>query len=186
MQEKERTTLVSAPASEPITPAEAKEFCRVDLSLEDDLFATLIQDARERAERVTSRQIITASWKLILDWFPCEVRLPKPPLQSITSIVYVDGNGDSQTLAASRYQVDTAGEPGRVMPAVGYSWPGTRTQYNAVEITFVAGYGAAAAVPAGLKRALLNAVAHCYDRRGEAVDEEWLDSLFFPYWCGSY
>ncbi len=135
------TTLIIAPAVEPVTLAEAKLHLRVDHSDEDALISSLISAARRYAETFTGRQIITATWELTLDAFPWIIEPPHPLLQSITSIVYVDVDGVSQTLDASIYQVDITSTPGRVKPAFGEVWPGTRSQFNAVTVTYVAGYG---------------------------------------------
>ena len=81
--------------------------------------------------------------------------LPRPPLVSVSSITYVDPNGVAQTWSSSLYTVDApAGDyadTGRIFPNYGEIYPIARQQPGAVTITFVAGYGAAAAVPAALK-----------------------------------
>jgi hypothetical protein len=69
-----------------------------------------------------------------------EIFLPKPPLVTVNSIKYIDQNGVQQTLATDQYLVDTVSEPGRVTPAYGTSWPSTREQANAVEVSFNCGY----------------------------------------------
>jgi hypothetical protein len=68
------------------------------------------------------------------------IRIPRPPLQSIGSIAYIDTAGVQQTLNPSLYVVDDISEPGRISPAYGKVWPTTLTQINAVTITFVAGW----------------------------------------------
>ncbi len=64
--------LVSAPAVEPITLAQAKEWLRVDAgdSSQDSTLSDLITGAREVAELKTGRQLITATWNQTLDRFP--------------------------------------------------------------------------------------------------------------------
>ena len=76
------------------------------------------------------------------------LHIPLPPLQSITSITYLDAAGSLQTLAPSAYRVDAVSTPGRVTPAYGTTWPATYPVTNAVVIRFKAGFGdTAAAVP---------------------------------------
>ena len=55
------------------------------------------------------------------------IKIAKWPLSSVTSIAYLDADGDSQTLSASKYIVDAANIPGRIKPAFGEVWPTTRT-----------------------------------------------------------
>lgn len=182
-----KTALLTGPTEEPVTLEHAKRFIRVEHDMDDVDIAMLIKDARERAERVTQRQLVTATWGLYLNWFPDCIRVPYPPLQSVASITYIDTDGDTQTLASSVYQVDNKSEPGIITTAQGQVWPSVYTStVNVVTINFVAGYGNAADVPAGLRQRILNAVAHCYTKRAEGVDEDYLDRLFLPWWTGEY
>jgi len=96
------------------------------------------------------------------------IRLPKPPLQSVTSIIYDDMNGVATTLSSTLYRVDTDSEPARLTPAYGQIWPIVRAQTGAVRILYVAGYGAASAVPDPIKHAIRLLVGHWYLNR-EAV-----------------
>lgn len=160
--------LTSAPATEPITTAEAKTYCRVDVSTHDTLIGLLVTAARQQAEARLRRQIVTATWKLRLDAFPIgsdPIEVPRPPLSSVSSIAYVDTDGATQTWSSSEYQVDAYTHPGRIVPAYGYSYPATRPQMNAVTVTFVAGYGAAASVPELLKTALKAMVCDWFENR---------------------
>ena len=110
----------------------------------DELLLRLVSTASDMAERLTGRAWTTQTWVLTLDRFPYSdeaIVLPRPPLQSITSIQYVDSDGATQTWDSSNYRVDDQGSPGRVTLAYGESWPTTRDVTNAVTITYVAGYG---------------------------------------------
>lgn len=85
-----------------------------------------------------------------------EIYCPRAPLQSVTSIKYWDQDGTQQTLSPSAYLVDTYSEPGRIVPAPGTAWPATQNRINAVEVAFVAGYGADGSfVPMGIKHWML-------------------------------
>src|SRR4051812_5379357 len=119
-------SLVTGPAVEPITLFEARRQVKAPADVSDDgLIADLIVAARDRAEAVTGRQLILASWDLRLDsvddvrdW--CAVQIPRPPLLSITSIEYIDMSGATQTWASTNYQVDAPAGPfarhGRILP----------------------------------------------------------------------
>jgi len=165
-------TQTGAPAVEPITTAEAKSQAHVSTAADNDYIDTLIAASREQCEIEQRRAYITQTWELRLDCFPSEIEVPKPPLQSVTSIQYVDTAGDTQTLDSSGYQVSTDSLPGRIMPAVDSSWPTTReSTYDAVIVTFVAGFGDAASdVPANVKLAVKVLVAHWYRLREPVVE----------------
>jgi uncharacterized phiE125 gp8 family phage protein len=92
------------PAELPITLADARAQCRVTSTSEDARLLAMIYAATEWGENLTARRLITQTWDLYLDAFPCdEIRAPYAPLRSVTSISYVDLAGVTQTLATSEY-----------------------------------------------------------------------------------
>lgn len=130
----------------------------------DPQIAMLITAARQEAEKELHRYLITQTLDLYLDAFPCgrDETINLPPLQSVTAITYTDTDGTTQTLAADLYTVDATSIPARITSAYGQSWPSTRDQANAVKVRFVAGYGAAAAVPAAVKAWMLCRIAQMH------------------------
>lgn len=62
--------LITPPAVEPVTLAEAKAHLRVSIPDDDTLIAVLISAARQNAENYMNRQIITATWEVTFDAFP--------------------------------------------------------------------------------------------------------------------
>jgi uncharacterized phiE125 gp8 family phage protein len=166
--------LVTAPSEEPISRTEAKAHLRVTHTAEDTLIDSLIVAARGYAEQFLGRQLVTATWDLKLPTFPvmpCPLLIPRPPLQSVTSITYTDDQGQAQTLSSDDYIVETANVQGRIWPAYDEDWPTTRLGLpDQVVIRFVAGYGAASTVPTTIKQALLLLVGHWYEHR-EAVSD---------------
>lgn len=159
------------PTTEPLTLSEAKAHLRVDHPSEDTLIAALVQAAREYVEAFTHRALITQTWKLTIERFPSGdyIELPKAPLISVGSVQYIDTAGAQQTLATSVYDADTTCTPGVVRLKYDQSWPSTRDVWNAVEITFDAGYGAASAVPEPIKSAIRLLVGHLYANRESTV-----------------
>ncbi len=114
---------------------------------------------------------MTAIWKLYLDAFPAQIRLPRPPVASITSIEYLDTDGNLQTLATTVYQSDLISEPPRIMLAEGQNWPSTQSgTYNVVTVTYVAGYTDAASVPAAFKTAIKMWAGDLYEHREARLD----------------
>lgn len=182
-------TLVTPPAEEPLTLAQARDWCRVEPEHagQDSLLSRLIRQARERCERVADVALVTQTWRVSADGFPVGdgFKLPRPPLQAVTEVSYIDAEGVTRTLDASGYAADATRQPGWLLPAYGLSWPATRCQANAVLVTFRAGYGAAADVPGEVVGRLLADVAYCFARR-EEQDQAYLESLYHGLWSGIY
>lgn len=166
-------TQSTAPTVEPVSLEEARKQVALPLNYtaHDSELVHLITAARQRAEAITGRQLCTATWDLYLEQFPADniIRLPKPPLSSVTSITYVDLDGSPQTWSSANYVVSTSREPGVVRLAYGISLPSVRYQPDAIRVRYVAGYGGASAVPSALKAALLLTLAHWFDHRTSVV-----------------
>lgn len=166
-------TQTSAPALLPITLQEVKDHLRVDGTSDDALIEALMQGAVVHAENYLGRRLITQTWKWLLDAWPyeCErghyIRLPYPPLISVTSVKYLDTSGTQQTLATDQYRVLGAGDLGAIEPARDVSWPSLYGVSEQVEIIFVAGYGSyAAAVPEPIRQGMLMLLSPMYESRG--------------------
>ena len=190
-------SLVTAPAVEPLTLADAKGHLRVDVADEDGLIDDLIRAAREYVESFTHRALITQTWDDKRDGFPCwfaPIDLPKPPTSSVTSISYIDTNGTTQTWSSSLYTTDLPAGPlalmARVTPVYQQIYPVTRDIVNAVAVRFVAGYGADGdSVPASIRAAMKILIATWYRPAREAVQignlvtqiPYTVDALLWPY-----
>ena len=158
------------PIEEPISLTEAKLHLRVDSDEDDALISTLISTARQSAEMLTNRQLVTAYWRYTIDHFPSAgqaIVLPKSPLQFVTSIYYLDVSGMWQFLSMQDYIVDIAGEPPRITLAFGKHWPLCLLQAGSASITFIAGYGLASQVPEGIKTWIKLRVGSLYACREE-------------------
>lgn len=181
--------LITAPATNPIDSATAKAHLRVIGSSEDSLI-TVYTDAATAAldgpNGLLGRALVTQTWEYVLDSFPsAEIEIPLPPLQTVTFIKYLDAAGVEQTLSSARYSVDTASDPGWVVVDQD-GWPATFDTANAVTIRFVAGYGAAAAVPAPLRSAILLHVGDLFENRQIGAEKQLFsndayDRLTYPY-----
>lgn len=162
------------PAVEPVSLAEAKLHCRVDVTADDTLLSALVVAARRQAERILYRALVTQTWDLYRDAAPEEawLEIPYPPLQSVSYVKYTPvSTGVAATYAAASYSVDAISEPGRLVLNSGYSWPSDElVVVNGFNVRFVAGYGAAAAVPQTIRHAILLMVGFWYEFR-EAVGE---------------
>lgn len=159
--------LITVPATEPVSLTETKSQLRIDSTTEDTYLGTLIAAAREYCEMFQNRAYITQTWELTLDGWPrFPIKLPMPQLVSVTSIEYFDTANVEATWASSNYFVDADSEPGRIGLGYNISLPTTTLRaINAVKIQYVAGYGAASAVPLRTKQAILMLIGHLYENR---------------------
>ena len=166
-----RITQTTPPGVEPLDrDNEVKPHIRVDHDTDDTLIDRLISAARAHLEDITSRAWIQQDWQMTLDAWPRQrfIRLPRPPLISVTSVTYTDTDGTSDTLTeGTDYIVDTSTTPGRIVLREGVSWPSvTLRESGGIVIVYRAGYGAAAAdVPEPLRQALLLLIGAWYDQR---------------------
>jgi uncharacterized phiE125 gp8 family phage protein len=164
-------TITGAPIVEPLTLEEAKRFLRVDITRDDALIEALMVSAREEVELLTGRTILSTTYALRLECFPATgiIALPRPPLQSVTSIAYIDTAQVSQTLATTVYGVDSFSEPGRVYRKTGQTWPSVYDQLVPITITYVAGY-TLATVPERMRTALKLLLNDSYEHREAHLD----------------
>ena len=166
----------SAPAAEPITLGEAKNHLRIDTNDDDSLIENYIKTARELidgSEGWLGRALVYQTYDFTLNCFPWAILIPLPPLASVTSVKYIDTNGDEITLATSQYRVvDNGNWPSIIEPAFQVVWPVTRKITAAVTIRFICGYADGAAnplvltdIPATIRTAMLQTIAHWYENR---------------------
>jgi uncharacterized phiE125 gp8 family phage protein len=156
-------SVITPVSTEPVSLAEAKTHMKVEEDAEDSLILDLISAAREYCESFTRRTIATQTLETYCDSFPhCDhIKLPMPPLRSVTSVKYTDSDGTETTLANTEYLVDTVN--GRIVLPYGGSWPtATMNPVNPIKIRYVAGY---TTLPAQIKQAMLLLIGHWYDNR---------------------
>lgn len=181
-----RLRRIDGPASEPVTVAEVKAHLNVTSTDDDARLATYITSARAELDGrygLLGRALMPQTWELLLAAFPDgEIEIPLPPLRSLTSIKYYDGNNVLQTLDIAAYEIDATSEPARVYPTT--SWPSTYTRPNAVIVKFAAGYAKADLVPEPLKTAIKLRVQKLYDNlrpdEAAAIEAAW-ENLAWPF-----
>lgn len=187
--------LTSPPASEPVTLAEAKLHLRVDFSDDDALIGSLITAARQWCEQSSGAAFFTQTWRLTLDDWPTDgvVKLPRPPVKSVTSVKYYDGSGTQRTLVANTdYQIDLDAAPARVAPSPDKSWPDVQAgRLSPIEIVYVAGETTTGAIDQRAKQAILLMVAHWYKNRESTITgavskeiELAVTNLMYQLWHG--
>ncbi len=181
--------VVVPPAVEPVTNAQAMLWCRAAAE-DSALVDILIKAARERAENTTQRVFVqrTMEWSgpgfyplasntpFVIDAFDwSDYALAKlsggfqcgsprlllvAPVQSVESVTYVDGAGETQTLPTSAYALDATCEPALLTYTPAVALPTViANRSDAVRVRFVAGYPPSDAEPpdplANLPAALL-------------------------------
>jgi uncharacterized phiE125 gp8 family phage protein len=172
---------IITPASlKALTVQEVKDYLRVDSSDEDTLIGVLIDAATQIGEHYLGRFLLTTVIEEFYDFFPVYktgvnpfrgdkniVYLSRGPVQSITHVKYIDGNGNERTVSASDYNTDLVSEPARIMPEEG--WQATKDTVNAVIVRYTCGHTQASDVPANIKVALLLIIGEMYEKRVDSV-----------------
>lgn len=163
--------LVSGPAVEPVTLADAKVHLRLAHNDDDATISALISAARLHVEAETRRALIDQDWRLTLDAWPRDgiVKLRPTPLRAVAAVTLYGADGTPTVLDAASYLVDLASAPARLKLRSGAG--ASLRALNGIEIDFTAGYGATPdTVPVPLIEAILMLIAHWYEHR-EAVAE---------------
>jgi uncharacterized phiE125 gp8 family phage protein len=152
------------PTVEPITLDSLKTALRILSCDFDEELGRILVTARRQVENDAQRKLCTQTVQLLLDGFPPErsIELRLPPVQSVTSITYYDENNDLQTMSSSLYYTDLSSTPPRIVLNEDEDWPDTEDRPNAVIVQFVAGYGAASAVPVEAKLAIQHWARHAW------------------------
>ncbi len=156
------------PTALPVTVDQLRAQCSLVGDEWDEYLAGLIAKATDTIEHRINRQLLPATWTASLDAFPDEVRLEMLPVAGVTQVFYIDYNGDDQVLDPSQYQVDISSPDRccRIRPVWGLIWPITRVgTFNAVVVTFHAGYATADEVPPAIKHAICLLAAHWFFHR---------------------
>ena len=191
--------VVTPPAAEPLSTAEAKLHLRVDHTSDDTLISALIVAAREHVENYLVGSLVEQTRAVYLSAWPYSpFRLPCGPVQEIESVKYEDENGDTQTVDSSIYYLTPGGEI-----ALDYSqvWPYVNIRgKDAITVTYLTGYppvetvipGEAipdtdpveyeddtteidygANIPQSIKQAMLLLIGEWYEQREAAADTKY-------------
>ena len=206
-------TVVTAETTDVVTTAQVKANLRIASS--DSTHDTLIDTCREAsievAKEYLQKSLINRTLKLSLDNIPFSdsvlpnqegittgpfleyrqrsVNLPFSPVVSVSSVKTFNDSDTETTMASSRYYVDTASDYGRVVLRTGETWDDMLRVANAIEITYVAGYGSAASsVPSPIKQGIIVMASHFFENpdmviKGENVSTipTLVNALWKPY-----
>lgn len=180
-----------------------KRFLRVDGAGDDDIIGSYIDTATEAVHQYLRQAILTQTFVFKADGFTDAygddrllalgpgvhtasrpyvlgggetLDLPFPPLQSVTSVVTYDRGNNASTYSASRYRVDLTS--GRIYLNEGETWPSDLRAQDAVEVTYIAGYGSGN-IPTPILEAIRMYVTSMYEGCAGMTDQA--KALLAPY-----
>lgn len=148
----------------PVSIDEVKLRLRIDAADDSDDVALMIAGATGYAEKYCNTRLATQNVAMKCDRFGDFGYLPEAPVQSVTSITYLDANGDTQTLADTVYELRADGLEAAIVLRYGQQWPATQ-QGSRIIVTAVVGYAAA---PDPVKNAILLLIGGTYATREPA------------------
>ena len=138
-------------AVEPVTLAEAKNFCKIELdeTAENSLLTLMITAARKQCESYLNISLVERVVTAILKNELGNIDLPYGPIGAITSIKDVDDvdiSTDTYTITGIEFK--KLKDP----------------DYDYIKIVYAAGY---ATIPEVFKTAILNQICFLYENRGD-------------------
>ena len=163
-------SVITPPATQSVTLAEAKAQCRLTETdtTHDTLLLALIEQAAATIDTMTGCKTSSQVLELTLDGFPSsEMDLGTYPVTSITSVTYDDADDAEQTLTADDdYYTGLSSQYPKIYPVAG--WPSTSGKAGTVRVRFVAGY---TTIPSDLKLAILMRVSELFNNPSESTSE---------------
>lgn len=160
-------SVTTAPASEPVSTADAKTYLNVSNTLHNTLIDNIVSASRVIYEHYTGTAVITQTITQVWDLTPCEgeFEFAVGPVTGTPTVYYKDNNGDYQAWASSNYTLTTTGLFARVVKKSTASWPTTGDFPEKWKITYSAGYASAAAVPEDIISAIMVMAGFLYENR---------------------
>ena len=175
--------VLTPPASEPVSLAEARAHLRVTTDEEDALIGRLIASARQRVEAELGIALITTAFREGGDGWELDavgrLNLGRGPLIAVDALAVANAAGTFTGVPADRYLAEIGSRPGTLV-ATGAGLPAPGRATGGVRIDYRAGFGAdPASVPQPLRQAILLLVAEAFEHREPVVAallsvEAWL------------
>jgi uncharacterized phiE125 gp8 family phage protein len=164
------TALVSGPAAEPYTVAQAKALIRTTISSldHDALISQIITAARMQVEDDTGRRIGSQAWLHKQAYWPHEnyITLLDCPLISVQSVTYTTALATTTLDPALYAAIPRPNTYGTVQLHPGQSWPTATLIQPGITIAYTCGH---ATIPAQLKEAIGSLIAYWYDNPEAAI-----------------
>jgi uncharacterized phiE125 gp8 family phage protein len=167
--------LITPPAQEPATLAQAKLFLRIEHSADDDSIARALTAARQAAEQYLRFALLPQTWDYAIA-NPCGLQLPLPfgPAESVTSVTLTNEAAASTLMNAANYRLSVDGFH------LHFSNP---PSIEKLVVRYVAASAATAAdVPAAIVQGILHHVAVMMENRdGVAAMPTQSAACYQPY-----
>ena len=198
--------VTTEPAQEPVTLQEVKEHLRVEDGIDERFLRPLIETARRFAESHLGRRLVTTTLTQTYDvakdfdeplWegtkIGADIQFYKPyltlgegPVQSVVHVKTYDDADNATVFATSKYYVDNAREPARILLRKGETWEPNLRVANGIEVQYVVGYSSIYAIPEPIRMGILQHIAHLYEHRGDMYEAKspyppMLRTLYAPY-----
>lgn len=160
------TVTSTAVSSEPITADEAMQWLRINtvqLELLDTINAAVRGEVEDITRRLLTQRSVTAEW----DRFYRKVDLPRPPVDSVSTVEYYDRDTDTWETVS---EYDTRGRHLELENGA-HGQP--------VRVDYTAGYQD---LPPTLKVQMLKDIRHAYDHRDPADGQMVQDRSVYQQW----
>lgn len=199
-------TITTEPTQEPVTLQEVKEYLRIEDSTDERLLRPFIETARRFAEEHMGRTLMSTTYTMFVDaydemadplwegvktgpylnYYKNYINLARPPVASVTSVSTFDDEDNETTFTSTKYYVDNAREPARIVLRQGETFPTALRVANAIKVVYVAGYTSQYAIPEPIRMGILQHIAYMYEHRGDMYEAKApmppiLKTLYAPY-----
>lgn len=162
--------VIVAPVEEPVMIEEVKTQLQLspdEMDEQRSLIDLIIGVAREEVEAFLNRSVMNQTLQIKLNSLRYPIILPRQKVQSVVSITYIDGDGNTQTLTPDQYRL-TGWENREIIPEYNIAWPAPRGDADCVTIQWVAGYGDDfEQVPKQIRQWMLMRIQTLYDHRDQ-------------------
>lgn len=174
--------VTEAPASEPVTLAEAKAQCGVASSDKDAVLTLLISASRTFVENYCGIRIVSQTVEVECDDWADFRRLSIAPIIDVAAIEYVDTLGVAQTIPTTVYVVNDYSLQPCIALKYNQRWPATQMG-SKIKVTATVGYET---VPADLKAAILLSISKHFSMSGRdmGVRSEAVEGIGTTQWGG--
>jgi uncharacterized phiE125 gp8 family phage protein len=139
---------------EPVTLAEAKDFCKVDINTDDALITSLITAARQDCEAFTGVGFVEHMIVAVLNNLNGDIYIPYGPIVTINQVQDRDGN-----ILVLDQDYELSGNQFKRLQ---------KPCETDITIDYIGGYET---LPNTLKTALLNQIYWLYDNRAQSMDK---------------
>ena len=161
-------TLTTGPAGLAVSLADFKTHLKISGTDQDTELTDILTAAILFGEQYTKRDFVNKTYTTYRDELSQVGELRRSKLQSVTSIKYLIGGVLTAVDTAIYYNTEET-DFSSIELVDGESWPtGGDTRRQAVEVIFVAGYGAdETAVPWDIKQAIMQHATNYFKNRGD-------------------